>query len=110
MTDKPPAQIINLFEALKDTLHANSRSVGDVPAPCDHSHLDHTRPGNYCVACGGEVPSLAAQLATSVERNATLAMFDKAIAAHAGPHPHLHWIRVALTELRRVIEKGEHVK
>lgn len=22
---------------------------------CEHSHLDHTRPGNHCVACGAEV-------------------------------------------------------
>lgn len=33
------------------------------PKDCEHSHLDHTRPGNYCVACGAELDSPAVKLA-----------------------------------------------
>lgn len=108
--NKPPAQIINLFEVMRDQLFARQyqgsaegldrdiarseqiyaeqakRSAGDVPAPTKDDQLEAT-------------------LATSCERAATLKLLrelggqTKSIVARK-------WLKQA----RETIEKGEHLK
>lgn len=52
---------------------------------------------------------LLTKLATSVERTATLKMFDRAIEANDGPTDMSRGAVMALKELRRIIEQGKHV-